>query len=343
MQNFKMRGPLRVSFGGGGTEIDPFKSQIGGIVVNSTINLFTYVNIIFHRDKCIHIISRDYNQRFKIKIQDLDEIDFTKIPEGAIITIASIKYITQTIKKNIRFDFQIITRSDVPVGTGLGASSSLTVTILAALFELNKIPYDPFQLAEHAFNVERIILSRTGGIQDHYCAAYGGLNYMEFGPGDNLKIEKLKTSNKELEKLSDCLLLIDSGISRKVGSIVSNLGKINTASKKEIFLKIRENAHEFRKVFENSDFDNFGELLEIGWELKKNTSRSVSNEYIDDIYSNLKEEGITGGKLCGAGGGGYMLVNFVPENKAKVIEFCEERLLKNYTVKFTTSGITRLE
>jgi D-glycero-alpha-D-manno-heptose-7-phosphate kinase len=294
--------PLRVSFFGGGTDIPEFFNEYGqGAVLGTAIDKYIYHSVLpFHSEMF------DYNIRIAYsdveKVSSLDELKHTPFKE--ILRFMEIEH-----------DIEISITSDLPSFSGLGSSSSFTVGLLNSLKSYNKDCYNnKLKLAYDAINIERDILKEAVGCQDQTFAAVGGFNILQFNGQNNIEIIPINISDNKFKELNNSILLFYTGIKRKAVDVESK--KIASFSqKKDNLLKMRRLVDEAFNILENNKtLDEFGKLLDHTWKLKRSLEGSVSNKEIDTMYTKAIEAGALGGKLLGAGGGGYMLF-YVPDSQ----------------------------
>jgi len=313
---------MRISFGGGGSEIDPYRSQFGGRVMNTTIAMYAHVLLVETNDNLIDIRSADGDESFLSSTQQYMDIEFQSISKSCLLTVATLQYFSRELNCQLTTGIKVTTHSDAPVGSGLGASSTMTVAIVHILLEYFNIPADPYSLALIAHKIEREYLNLAGGIQDHFCAAFGGFNYMEFGPTDHLLINPLRIKRDTLFDLESSLLLIYTGTSRDSAKIIqSQISEMKNSAEfsNEMLTKIAINATQIKSSILKWDLPEFASLLNEGWSLKKLMSESISNAEINELAEICVASGALGVKLCGAGGGGYLLVAIPPENRARLM------------------------
>ena len=206
---------------------------------------------------------------------------------------------------------KITTHSDAPAGSGLGTSSALAVSILAAFQELLSIPLGEYELAHLAFEIERIDLSMAGGKQDQYAAAFGGFNFIEFFSGDKVIVNPLRIKKKIINELQYNLFLYYTGTSRLSAEIISNqVRNVKNGDNKSIeaMHKVKEQAVMMKEALLKGETDRIGEILNYGWQYKKEMAGCITNAVIDSIYESAMKHGAIGGKVTGAGGGGFMMI-----------------------------------
>jgi D-glycero-alpha-D-manno-heptose-7-phosphate kinase len=286
------RTPLRISFVGGGTDIKEYYKNEDGIVLSTSINKFIYVAV----KKQYQFV--DY--KFRINWSKTEFCNNIEDIEHPIVREA-LKFL------NIDYPIEITTFADVPAGTGLGSSSTFTVGLLHALYALKGEMVTKWQLANQAAHIEINILKRNIGKQDHFAAAYGKLNVFKFHKDENVSVEPVFFQNEIKTEIQDRLLMFYTNETRDASSILKKQVD-NTKNKLETLTKMKELVTPLREVFnDRKNLNNFGKLLHEGWELKKSITSDITNETINDYYEIAMKAGALGGKLLGAGGGGFLL------------------------------------
>lgn len=294
------RTPLRVSFVGGGTDIREYYAGNGGAVVTAAINRY------------IHII---VNKKFDNKIR----VSYSKTEIVASPDELQHPLVREALKLlDITKAVEILSISDIPSeGTGLGSSSSFTVGLLNALHAWLGEHASAKQLAEEACRIEREIVKDPGGKQDQYIAAFGGLRLLEFEPDDEVKVHYVLMNDGGRRVLDDSLMLLYTGMTRSSSQILKN--QIHGMQDKLAYYgEIKRMAYECTKALESSDIEGAGRLLDEGWKVKKGLGNGISNEFIDQLYNKAKNAGAYGGKITGAGGGGFLLLLTDPEKKSRI-------------------------
>jgi D-glycero-alpha-D-manno-heptose-7-phosphate kinase len=287
--------PLRISFLGGGTDFQDFYSNHGGAVLSTAI------------DKCIFIIVKErFDDLIYVNYSEKEIVDkVDKIKHGLVREAMRITGVTKGV--------EITTLADIPAeGTGLGSSSSIIVGLLQALYTYRGEIAPAETLAEEACHIEIDILGEPIGKQDQYIASYGNMQFITFN-NNGVSVEKIELSPKDKKRLNDCLLLFYTGVTRKSSEILSEQ-KANINGRVEVLSEMRKLAFEAKDVILEGEFDAFGETLHRGWELKKQMASKVTNPIIDDIYETARKAGAIGGKVTGAGGGGFILF-YCPKGK----------------------------
>jgi len=292
--------PLRISFFGGGTDFRAFFMQEGGYVLSSAIDKYIFVTIKKRFDNKLRI---GYTQTEMV--DEVDQIHHELIRESLRTT-------------RIERGVEITTMGDIPSeGSGLGSSSTVTVGALHAMYAYLGEIVPAERLAREACEIEIEILKRPIGIQDQYIAAYGGLRFIEFLPNGQVIAEKLNLSPEAQRTLNNNFMLFYTGMSRDSSSILKEqVG--NLKNRLNELREIKQMAHEARCAIETENFDVLGVLLHQSWALKKRLARTISNGRINEMYETARRAGAIGGKIAGAGGGGFLLLYVPLESQNKV-------------------------
>jgi D-glycero-alpha-D-manno-heptose-7-phosphate kinase len=319
----RSKAPLRLGLAGGGTDLSPYCDNYGGYVLNATIDLYTYCTIEPTSDDKIVFIAPDRNEEFTCDLTNELEISGELILHKGIYN-----HIVKEFNSNEPLSFKMVTYSDAPAGSGLGSSSSMVVAILKAYVKWLRLPLGDYDLAYLAYIIERQEVGMLGGKQDQYAAAFGGFNFMEFYCNDRVIINPLRINRWIINELESSLVLFYTGVSRESENIISEqVESVIFDSKEcvEAMNSIKESALKMKESILKGDFKLFSDCLIEGWKAKKRTSKSVSNRLIDEIYEDVMNRGGIGGKISGAGGGGFMMFLINPVRKVEVIE-----VLKRY-------------
>jgi len=282
--------PLRISFLGGGTDFEDFYSvNGGGAVLSTAIDKCTYVIVKERFDDMIYV-----NYSKKEIVDKVDDLEHELIREAMRMT---------GVDKGV----EITTLADVPSeGTGLGSSSSITVGLLQALYTYKGKSFTAEDLARQACRIEIDILGKPIGKQDQYISAYGNMCFITFR-SNGIEVEKVEINGKGKRILDENLLLFYTGTTRQAGQILSEQ-KANINNRLSVLADLSKLAFTARDLLLDGSFDEFGELLHYGWDLKKQLSSNVTNSEIDDMYQIARRAGAIGGKISGAGGGGFLLL-----------------------------------
>jgi D-glycero-alpha-D-manno-heptose-7-phosphate kinase len=294
----RSKAPLRISFAGGGTDVAPYVDEHGGTVLSSTIGMYAYCTISPRDDKQIRVrsldMARDENWKADGRMLDYDgNLDLIK----AVLNHFEVEQ-----------GFDMFLHCDVPPGSGLGGSSTVMVSLIGAISEWLNVPMSQYDMAKLAFKLEREELGFAGGRQDHYSAVFGGFNFMEFKKSDTI-VTPLRIKNDILNELHYHLLLCYTGHTRDSANIIEDqrIGmKKAEGSVIEALDNAKRLAYETKDALMKGDIHRIGELLDESWQHKKRFTGRITNDYIDSIYESAKRNGAIGGKISGAGGGGYM-------------------------------------
>jgi len=319
------RSPVRITLGGGGTDLASYYSKHGGALIAAAIDKYTLVTAHNRFDDDIKL---NYSRTEQVKnINDIKHNIFRE----------SLKLLK--IKKGI----ELTSLSDMPSSSGLGTSGSFTIAVLNALHTYKKEFISQKKLAEEACKIEIDILKEPIGKQDQYIAAFGGITYFEFAKDGKVKVKPIKMSDEARDELHNNIILFYTGITRSASKI---LREQDTKSKKdegktlETLHEIKKIGLETKKAFERDDIDKLGEYLDIHWNIKKQLSKGVTNKFIDDCYSLAKNNGALGGKIMGAGGGGFFMFYHNGNNsqKTKFIKTMARKGLTKMRFNFDFEG-----
>lgn len=301
---FRAKAPLRVGLGGGGTDLHTYADEFGGAILNATITMHTYASIEPLQDGRIILQAADYDQTL-----EYDSIEELPI-DGSLDLLKGVynRIVRDYTEKPL--SFKLTTYSDAPPGSGLGSSSTLVVAILGAFAEWLRLPLGDYDIAHLAYEIERIDLGQAGGRQDQYAATFGGFNFMEFHKDQNVIVNPLRIRSRIIRELEFCMVLYYTSISRHSSEIIedqlSNISE-NRADNLEAMHRVREQAYRLKESLLKGNLDEIGPNLHFGWINKKATAPAVSNPVIDEIYEAAISAGATGGKISGAGGGGFSI------------------------------------
>ena len=329
--------PLRLGLAGGGTDVSPYCDIYGGAVLNATISLYAYATIEPRNDGKIEIISVDRNESMIMDSKPELEID------GKLDLIKGVyNRIVKDFNKGEPLSFTIYTYADAPPGSGLGTSSTLVVAVIGAFAEWLKLPLGEYDIAHLAFEIERIDLKQTGGKQDQYAATFGGFNFMEFYDNHKVIVNPLRIKQEIIDELQHNLVLYYTGTSRLSSKIIeAQVKSVKTGKKEsvEAMHKLKEQAILMKEAILKGKLDDVGEILHFGWEHKKKMAESITNPVIDEIYETALKAGATGGKISGAGGGGFMMFYCPKNTKYKVIEALKKFGGEFRRYQFTKYGV----
>jgi D-glycero-alpha-D-manno-heptose-7-phosphate kinase len=326
----RSRAPVRVSFGGGGSDLTYFFVDHPGAVLSTTISLFCHVTLIPRTDGELHLHSEDLNvyQRYE-SLGDLQ----AQLKRNSLLA-ATVSVLRPTS------GFDLFVRSDFPVGSGLGGSSAVTTAIVAAFNELRLDRWTTYELAEVCFQAERLCFGVAGGWQDQYASAFGGFNLIEFDGSRNL-VHPIRLEPSVVNELEECLILCDTQIPHESGAIHKEQRRDFDAGQKANELK--EGVNLCRKMHRHlirAELVEFGRTLHAAWQLKRGFTASVSNTRVDEIYGSALKAGALGGKLLGAGGGGFFLFFVQPHFRKAVTEALKSAGCRISAFRFESRGVT---
>jgi D-glycero-alpha-D-manno-heptose-7-phosphate kinase len=312
---FRARAPLRLSFCGGGTDVSPYPEEHGGMVLSATINQYAYASLRPRRDSRLTLASLDYDVVARYdhprRVRFDGQLDLIKAVVRAL---------------RVRRGADLWVHSDAPPGSGLGSSSTLVVALIGCLGEWLRRPLSGYELAELAYRIERVDLGLAGGRQDQYAAAFGGFNFIEFHP-DATVVNPLRIRPDVLHELEYRLLLCYMGQTRQSAHIIERQTAAYREGRRpvvEALHQLKEQTLEMKKALLLGRIDELGELLHQAWERKKQLDESISNSRVDRLYHLARREGAIGGKMPGAGGGGYFLLLSRFDRKHRVAAVLEK-------------------
>ena len=313
----RSKSPLRIGFAGGGTDVSPYSDIYGGAILNATINLYAQTTI--------ELLNED-----KIIIESIDRGETEEFETGVALSINGTNSLVKGIYNRIVKDygklpggFRITTHVDVPVGSGLGTSSSLVISILSAFVHWLQLPLGEYEIAHLAYEIERNDLGMAGGKQDQYAATFGGVNFMEFYAGDKVIVNPLRIKSQHLFELENNLVLYFTSTTRLSSTIIeAQSANVKSENKQslEAMHHLKEQAVQIKEALLRGKIDAIGELLDYGFHHKKLMAEGISNASIDEIYNAVKKAGCTGGKISGAGGGGFMFFYCPGNTRYKVVK-----------------------
>jgi D-glycero-alpha-D-manno-heptose-7-phosphate kinase len=332
----RSKAPLRLGLAGGGTDVSPYSDIYGGAVLNATVSLYAYASIEPRTDNMIVIRSIDKDTTIELPSSDYLQIDSQ---------LDLIKGVYNRILRDYKISplsFNLTTYVDVPAGSGMGTSSTLVTAVLGAFSEWLKLPLGEYDLARLAHEIERSDLGMEGGKQDQYAATFGGVNFMEFFDNGKVIVNPLRIKDQVLNELSNNLILFYTKTSRISSEIIKTQQQnVNSGSVKsvEAMHKLKELAIKMKEVILKGKLDKMGELLNLSWDYKKQMADGISNQQIDKIYNAAIEAGATGGKISGAGGGGFMFFYCPGITRYNVIKALEQFGGHARRYEFTKQGL----
>ncbi|MBP6431025.1 MAG: dehydrogenase [Ferruginibacter sp.] len=307
---YRSKAPLRIGLAGGGTDVSPYSDQFGGAILNATVSLSAYATLEPINENKIILQALDRNE-----VEEYELLN--QLPITGILDL--LKGVYNRIQKDNNFPlagFKLSTFVDAPAGSGLGTSSTLVVAILGAFVERYKLPLSDYDIAQYAYDIERNNLQLAGGKQDQYAATFGGVNFMEFYEGDKVIVNPLRIKPQYLHELENNLVLYFTATSRESATIIKEQVKnVNNNNEKSIeaMHQLKEQAKMMKEALLRGKLNDIGEILDYGFQQKRLMAANISNEAIENIYDAAKNAGAAGGKISGAGGGGFMIF-YCPNN-----------------------------
>jgi D-glycero-alpha-D-manno-heptose-7-phosphate kinase len=325
------RTPVRVSFGGGGTDLPSFYEAHGGAVLSTSINKYFYTMLTGREDDLIQVISSDIRV-----VEAWRNVSAAPSSEQMELQIpfAALKALQCDIGLNL------FLASEIPPGTGLGSSAAVCVNLLHVLSAYLHRPLSKYELAETAFHIARDVLGKPVGKQDEYAAAFGGLNFIHFEAGA-VRVERLHLEIAALRELEDNLLLFFTGAGHDSWVILKdqeNSSRRADSETVEALLALKKLALEMKEALLAREFSRFGSLLDRGWQQKKRLSSQVSNSRIDSLYDLARRNGALGGKITGAGGGGFLLLYSERDSQPRLVEALKDAGLRQMHFDFDLNG-----
>lgn len=333
---YRSKAPLRIGLAGGGTDVSPYCDLYGGAILNATISLYAYATIEMLNSPQIIIEALDRNESVSYDLGP-------ELPIDGMLDLACGAY-NYIVKKYgaVPSGFKLSTVVDAPAGSGLGSSSTLMVAIIGVFSEWLNLPLGEYDIAQMAYDVERIELAMAGGKQDQYAATFGGVNFMEFYKDNKVIVNPLRIKHEYLYELENNLLLYFTATSRLSSTIIEaqsqNVKDKNQASI-EAMHHLKEQALMMKEALLKGNLHEIGAILDFGFRYKKQMAKGISNDAMDEIYESALAAGATGGKVSGAGGGGFMMF-YCPANTRYAVKKALENFGGNFSpYQFTERGL----
>jgi len=334
MKTVFAKAPLRLAMAGGGTDLQPYWSMYGGVVLNGTIDQYAYCKI-------------EPSDRWVFESLDLDVVETSfffdsddKYHTSPLkLLINTYQYLTKSL---YRSPVKITTYVEAPPGSGLGSSSALVVALVAAISEYYGLPKGEYDIAEDAIKIEREICNLPGGKQDQFAAAFGGFNYMEFLLDGRTIVNPLRLNHKTQNMIELNTVLYYVGKPRKDANVIVNTSKnlVDNSKVIEATHKIKEACIEYKNALLTADFDNVSKLMNTYWKMKMETNENVASDELIDAYNYALQNGATGAKISGAGGGGHMIIFTNFEKRHRLITALKKRKVGRVVpFKFVKHGV----
>jgi D-glycero-alpha-D-manno-heptose-7-phosphate kinase len=331
----RARAPLRLGLAGGGTDLSPFCDEHGGAILNATIGRYAYAHLSFRRDHRLCFSAHDVKQEDLMPIEAQLPLDHGLLLHRAVHNRMVRDYLRGRVPA-----LSVTTTVDAPPGSGLGASSALVVALVEAYRTAFHLPLGPYDVARLAFEIERIDLALAGGRQDQYSAAFGGVNFMEFLPGDRVIVNPLRVSRPFLTEFEASLIVCFTGASR-ASAIIQDQVKAATEhdrSALEAMHQLKTDAVDMKQALLGGNIRHVAELLNRSWQAKRRTSKSVSNSRVEEIFELGLKNGAVAGKVSGAGGGGFLMFMTDPEHRYRLVTALNDSGVQASPIQFTEGG-----
>ena len=332
----RARAPLRLGLAGGGTDLSPYCDRFGGAVLNATIDRYAIATFAPSPDGRVHFCAEDLENE-EVFDPDLDAIAGARLRLHAGVYARMIRQFADGRPIPMR----IISHVDAPAGSGLGSSSALGVALVEGFRHLLGLPLGPYDVAHLAYEIERLDLALAGGKQDQYAAAFGGLNFIEFLPGDRVIVNPLRVHRAVINELQSSMVICFTGVSRSSEAIIiqQQRGMEEPSGEAlENMHRLKAEAVEMKQALLQGQVDDMARILGRSWAAKKRTAPGVSSDRIEQLHELAMRKGAIGGKVSGAGGGGFMMFIVPPERRLAVLRALNEAGGTASGVDFSTNG-----
>ena len=327
---------MRLGLAGGGTDVSPFSDIYGGCILHAPISLYAYCDIVPRQDGKIIFITEDRGERF-------ESVSKRELPMDGNLDL--LKAIYNRVIKDFDLpaqSFELHTFVDAPAGSGLGTSSTLVVAVLGAFVQWLSLPLAEYDIASLAYSIEREDLCLAGGKQDQYAATFGGFNFMEFYSDNKVIVNPLRIKDKIINELSRNIVLFYTSTSRDSAAIIERQQKnviSNNTKSIDAMQQLKKQAVLMKEALLKNDLDKIGDILNLGWEYKRQMASGISTNLFEDVYRAALEAGARGGKISGAGGGGYIFFYCPDCVRYKVIDVLNNFGGKVRRFEFTKEGL----
>lgn len=329
----RSKAPLRISFAGGGTDVPPYPAEYGGAVLSATINKYAYGSLTLTNDQTLTVQSLDYD--IVAKYHNDHDLAF----DGNLNLVKAV--VKRLWSNRTERGLQLFLHSDAPPGSGLGSSSTLVVALIGLFKDWLHLPLTLYEIAELAYQIEREDLGIKGGLQDQYAATFGGFNFIEFF-GATTVVNPLRVEAASINELEYNLLLCYTGRTRLSAQILDRQIRSYVQKSESVMRalgELKQVTIEMKNCLLQSRLDDFGAMLHEEWQYKKQLDSQISNPEIDELYDAARQAGAIGGKITGAGAGGYLLLYCEFDKKHKVAERLEQMGGQIVQVEFEPRGL----
>ncbi len=314
---YRSKAPLRIGLAGGGTDVSPYSDIYGGAILNATISLYAraHIETIETNEIILQSVDQEKEQVFSLN---------PHLPiDGKLDLLKGVYNRVQRDYQLPSIGLRLTTNVDAPAGSGLGTSSTLVVAIIGAFSEMLRLPLGEYDIAHYAYEIERKDLQLAGGRQDQYAATFGGVNFMEFYSNDKVIVNPLRIKSEYLHELENNLLLFYTSTSRDSATIIKeqqqNVEKKDDASIQAMH-QLKEQSRMMKEALLKGKLNEIGEILDFGFQQKRRMAKNISNSRIEEIYDCARKAGALGGKISGAGGGGFMIFYCPSTSRYSVIK-----------------------
>lgn len=336
-QVYRARAPLRLGLAGGGTDVSPFSEEQGGYILNATVDLYAQAILEPRIDGCIIFSAEDREESIELKAEpNLPDIDPLRLHRGIY------NRIVKQFNGGQPLSFKLTTFADAPAGSGLGTSSTMVVCIIQVFSEWLGLGLGEYEIAHLAYEIERQELKMAGGKQDQYAAAFGGFNFIEFGPSlDRVLVNPLRIKEHIRNELEASTVLFYTGQSRESAKIIEQQienAKTKSSSLTTALIALKQDAVLMKEAILRGDLISYADILRQSWEAKKRLATCVSNPYLDAIYEDAMTAGALAGKISGAGGGGFFMFFVPPDKRMAVVRKLHKREGQVINFHFTSVG-----
>jgi D-glycero-alpha-D-manno-heptose-7-phosphate kinase len=332
------RAPLRIGLAGGGTDLDPYASLHGGVILNATINRYAYAFLKSIEKGQLEFVAMDRDASWSGTHEQLYQVpDDLKLHKAVFLRMSAMA------KADSPGGIRVSTYADSPAGSGLGTSSTIVVAMVQAMAEYFGIALGEYEIASLAWQIERIDCQLSGGAQDQYAAAFGGVNFMEFHAEQRVIVNPLRIKESILNNLESSLVLYFTGVSRQSANIIdkqtANMSNVNSVAI-EALHQLKQQAHVMKEALLLGNIPMLADALRESWIAKKRTAGEISNSMIDQTYERAVKKGALAGKISGAGGGGFMMFVVEPELRLRVIRELESCGGQVFPCGFSKRGVS---
>ena len=337
MKKYRARAPLRLGLAGGGTDVSPYCDRFGGQVLNATINHYAYCTIEPLKGAEIEFAALDIET-----IERHPACGYLDPTEGLSLHRDTYNLIVERFNDGKPLALRMLTHSDAPPGSGLGSSSTLVVAMVQAYLEWLRLPLGEYDVARIAFEVERIRLKQTGGRQDQYAAAFGGVNFIEFYKDERVVVNPLRVKGWILNEFESSLVLYYSSISRNSSTIIrEQIARVEQNEGNAIAgtHELKEDAVRMKEALLKGDIAGIAKVLGHSWEAKKQLASSITSPDLDETLAAARRAGAIAGKVSGAGGGGFMMFVIEPSRRLVLERALTQRGGKLLPFRFSSEGV----